>query len=146
MKKISLVLYFLFVSNLLNAQDRWVDKLKYETGGFVFQTPFVDPSVAWCYDFIGKESLLAGEGTILYHEAFKEIGVTFGGAVDASGGGDGELREKAREFIKSGTPFIGIKYTYDLTKKLHFGCFLGRNLIEGKNIAGLKTAYEIRFW
>lgn len=148
MKKIIAAILILAGPAWAPAQENesWIDTIKYEAGDFTIQTPFRDPSVAFIYDFVGRENLLAIEGSILTHKKIKNVSVTLGGASDASNEGTGELRERFREFLKSGSPYIGLRYVYDVTKMIHVGAAVGRNFEEGKNFAGVKTSFEIRFW
>jgi len=114
--------------------------------GLELVNPLANPSIVAIYDFVGKETVIGAEGAFLRHRAAKNWALTVGGVGDADGAGDGELRDRAREFMRSGTPFIGTRYDFSITDNFNIGAAVGRNLKEGKTIAGIKTAYKIKFW
>ena len=115
-------------------------------GGFEILNPLANPSLVVIYDFVGKETLAGLEGAFLQHEAVPNWSLTAGALTDFNGEGDGELRERSRDFVESGTFFFGTRYDVAMTENIHVGFAYGRNLEEGKNIVGIKTSYNIRFW
>ncbi len=114
--------------------------------GFEILNPLANPALVVIYDFVGKETLAGIEGAFLKHDKVPNWSLTVGGLTDFNGKDEGELRERDRDFVESGTVFIGTRYDVEMTENVHVGFAYGRNLEEGKNIVGIKTSYNIRFW
>lgn len=107
--------------------------------------PFEKTSGVFLYDFIGQESLLGIETSILRFTKAKNLTLTAGILTDASCANEGELRERERDVYFSGTPFFGLHIPINLEgDPVELGGFISRNLSEGKNIAGLKCSFK--FW
>lgn len=139
-KKIISALCLLFVS-----VPSWGAVSLYDFKGVELLMPFSDFSVVYLYDFIGKESLIGGETPFIRIEKLKNLTFTIGAVGDASDEGTSELRDRVRQFAESGTPFIGTHIEIDFFKdRFSVGGQIGRNLKEGKNIAGLKSSFK--FW
>lgn len=131
-----------------------------EWKGIDFFLPGMDVSGVWVYDVIGRENLIGIETPFARISKWRGLTLTAGFLTDAEKSPDeGELREKRRRFLESGTPFFGAhipikeraNFLEDLLLKLldietevDVGGFLGRNLIEGKNVAGIKCS--VKFW
>jgi len=110
---------------------------------YTFYTPVLsDPSVAYLYDLIGKESLVAGETTLVDWKG--KIFLTAGGIFDISNDNGGELKNNSRNTF-SGIPFAGLHVRLPLWKIFHVGGFYARDWERGKNIAGPKADVMLRF-
>lgn len=110
--------------------------------------PLAEPSVVYLYDFIGKENLLGLETALLRIEKWKNATVVVGAVADIDGGGDSALTGEGREFL-NGKPFVGLHMDvpeFLLDDKIKIGGFYGRDFSQGKNIIGLKSSFEFRFW
>lgn len=115
-------------------------------GGFKITNPLAETSFVAIYDFVGQESLIGIEGAFLSHVKVPDWSLTVGGLTDLSEQDGGELRERERNFLGSGTLFFGTRYDIEIVPEIHLGFAYGRNLEESKNIAGIKTSYKFRFW
>ena len=66
---------------------------------YTFYTPILsDPAIAYLYDIVGQESLMAGETTLVDWKS--RLFLTAGGIADVDGKGDSELNEQNRRCNK----------------------------------------------
>ena len=75
----------------------------------------------------------------------KKLYLTAGGIADVEGQGDSALNENGRNTF-DGIPFIGIHVKIPLWEVVNVGGFYARDWEEGKNLAGLKADFALRFW
>jgi len=150
MKKLVTMLMFLIILTALPKlhAEETTSPGWFEWKGVTVLVPFADVSGVFLYDFIGKENLLGAETPIVLIKKAKDLTLTFGAVTDAStsddNSGEGELRERERLIMESGTLFFGLHIPMNLRENIELGGFLGRNLAEGKNMAGLKCS--VKFW
>lgn len=116
---------------------------------FTIHAPWEDLGPVAIYDFNGDEWVVGLESKVVSFPKVKNLSLTAGAVTDASNSNEGELREKSRDFLESGTPFVGVRY--DIVNilpglfddRLHVGAAYGWNFAEGKSLWGFKTTYSL---
>lgn len=147
MKKVFLALVALvalFVSGSALAADSWTYK-----NALTLHVPWEEFGPVAIYDLRSDEIVVGAEVGVVSFPRVKNLWLTVGAVTDASFSNDGELRERAREFLKSGTGFAGVRY--DLVSllpglfdnRMHVGFAAGWNFEEGKELYGIKTTYVL---
>jgi len=143
MKKRLLVCLFVCVSSFAHAEFETEKKIG--NWGTALM-PLMEVSGVFLYDFIGRETI-AGVETPVFRLTKYVDGLTFtvGAVGDLSNDGEGELRDRARQLLESGTPFVGAHIeTPIFSDRVFLGAHYGRNLKEDRNILGIKSS--LNFW
>lgn len=141
MRKIGLLLLFIVAFNCKPVQA--FDVFSYQ--GFNVLVPGADIFGGVFYDVVGKEILGAVETPILSYDRLDNVFLTMGVAGDLSNENTGELRERSRELLGSGTPYIGLNVHVPIIgDKFFISSGAGYNTKEGKMLAGFASSYK--FW